>query len=398
VEFIKCLSAEEVRARLAGGRPFSALLVDSSAAGVDRDFIDAARSAGCAVLVVDDPRRGRDWVAVGAVATLPPHFDRKELLDALETYVSQITRADRPDSLDEVVVGHAWHAPLVAVTGPGGTGASTTAVALAQGLGADVRAGGAVVLADFRQRAELAMLHDARDMVPGVQELVDACRSGRPASEAVRALTYTVGERGYHLMLGLRRPHEWPSVRPRAFAAALDALRTSFRCVVADVGPDVEGEDDAGSIDVEERNTMARVALGAADAVFVVGTGGMKGTHSVAGVISGLAQFGVSPSRIVAVVNRAPRHASRRTEARRCLEQLVPERVAAAMPPPVFLPERRIDDAFRDGVRLPDPLVAPLVSACRLVLDGPVGATETAPARLVRPGLVGHWAAELEPQ
>ena len=29
-EFIKCVSAEEVRARLAGGRPFSALLVDAT--------------------------------------------------------------------------------------------------------------------------------------------------------------------------------------------------------------------------------------------------------------------------------------------------------------------------------------------------------------------------------
>jgi hypothetical protein len=374
------------------------LLVDSTSPGVDRDFVDAARTAGCAVLVVDDPRRGRDWVALGAVATLAPHFDRKELVEALETYVSQISRADRPASLDEVVVEQAWRAPLIAVTGPGGTGASTTAVALTQGLAADVRAGGAVVLADFRRRAELAMLHDARDMVPGVQELVDACRSGRPASQDVRALTYTVGERGYHLLLGLRRPHEWPSVRPRAFAAGLDALRTSFRCVVADVGPDVEGEDDAGSIDVEERNTMARVALGAADVVFVVGTGGMKGTHSMAAVITGLAQFGVSPSRIVSVVNRAPRHTSRRTETRRCLEHLVPERVAASLPPPVFLPERRVDDAFRDAVRLPEPLVAPLVSACRLVLDGPTAATEDPHPRPVRPGVVGHWTAELEPQ
>ncbi|HVM67583.1 MAG TPA: hypothetical protein VMU14_22105, partial [Acidimicrobiales bacterium] len=221
-EFVKCLSAEEVRARLAGGRPFSALLVDGAVAALDRDFIEYVKDAGCAVLVVDEAKRGRDWVAVGAVATLAPLFDRKELLDALDTYVSRITRADRAPTLDEPAVDARWRAPLIAVTGPGGTGASTVATSLAQGLAADVRTGASVLLADFRHRAELAMLHDAHEVAPGVQELVEACRSARPTSDDVRALTFAVAERGYHLMLGLRRPQEWPAVRPRAFAVALD--------------------------------------------------------------------------------------------------------------------------------------------------------------------------------
>ena len=43
VEFLKCVSVAEVRARLAAGRPISALLIDGGAAGLDRDLIDAAR-------------------------------------------------------------------------------------------------------------------------------------------------------------------------------------------------------------------------------------------------------------------------------------------------------------------------------------------------------------------
>jgi hypothetical protein len=395
-EFIKCLSAEEVRARLAGGRPFSALLVDGAVAALDRDFIEHVRDAGCAVLVVDDAKRGRNWVALGAVTTLAPFFDRKELLDALDTYVSRITRADRALSSEEPAVVDRWRAPLIAITGPGGTGASTVATALSQGLATDVRAGGAVVLADFRHRAELAMLHDARDVAPGVQELVEACRSAHPSSDAVRALTFTVAERGYHLLLGLRRPHEWPAVRPRAFAAALDALRTTFRYVVADVEPDVEGEDETGSLDVEERNTMARGVLSTAAVVLVVGAPGMKGTHSLAAVATNLAHFGVPAHRTVVVVNRAPRAVGRRNEVRRCLEELLPEGVVAAMPPLVFLPERHVDDAFRDAVPLPDAVVAPLVAACRGVTgDAPVSQKLRRP-RLVKPGAVGRWAPELE--
>ncbi len=395
-EFVKCLSAEEVHARLAGGRPFSAVLVDGSVTALDRDFIDRAREADCAVIVVDDPRRGRDWVGLGAAATVSPQFGRKELLEALDAYASQISRADRAPAPEEVAVDDRWRAPLLAVTGAGGTGASTAATALAQGLASDVRAGGAVLLADFRHRAELAMLHDAREMVPGVQELVEACRSGRPTSEDVRGLTFTVADRGYNLLLGLRRPEDWPAIRARSFAAGLDALLTSFRYVVADVGHDVEGEDDAGSLDVEERNTMARVTLAAADAVFVVGTGGMKGTHAAAALVASLARFGVAAQKIVPVVSRAPRSSARRSEIRAGLEALVPDTVAAALRPPVFLPERHVDDAFRDAVRLPDVIVAPLVASCRLAIGSAGTVTALPQPRRVRAGSVGRWAPELE--
>ena len=395
-EFVKCLSGEEVLARLAGGRPFSAVLVDGSLTALDRDFIERAREAGCVVFVVDDPRRGRDWVGLGAAVALPPHFDRKDLLEALDAFTSQISRADRAPATDETSVDDRWRAPLVAVTGPGGTGASTAAIALAQGLAGDVRAGGAVLLADFRHRAELAMLHDARDMVPGVQELVEACRSGRPTSEEVRGLTFTVPDRGYSLLLGLRRPEEWPAIRPRAFAAALDGLRTSFRYVVADVGSDVEGEDDAGSVDVEERNAMARVTVAAADAVFVVGTGGMKGAHAAAAVIASLARLGVSAHRIVPVVNRAPRAATRRGEMRECLDTLLAGGPVAGVQPPVFLPERHVDEVFRDAVRLPDALVMPLLESCRVVVEGAGSAKRVTRPRLVRAGTLGRWTPELE--
>src|SRR5205085_12672149 len=42
VEFLKCLSPEEVRARLASGQPFSALLADAGVPAVDRDLVSAA--------------------------------------------------------------------------------------------------------------------------------------------------------------------------------------------------------------------------------------------------------------------------------------------------------------------------------------------------------------------
>ena len=46
IEFVKCVSHEEARVRLASGRSFSALLVDGGLPGVDRDLIDDARRGG----------------------------------------------------------------------------------------------------------------------------------------------------------------------------------------------------------------------------------------------------------------------------------------------------------------------------------------------------------------
>ncbi len=116
-------------------------------------------------------------------------------------------------------------------------------------------------------------------------------------------LTFAVQDRGYRLLLGLRRPRYWATIRPRAFEAAFDALRRSFGTVVCDVTADFEGEDDGGSIDVEERNVMARTAVQRADAVVVVGACGVKGLHALVRVVGDLLAAGVPAARMVPVVN-----------------------------------------------------------------------------------------------
>jgi len=392
-EFVKCLSAEEVRARLSSGRPFSALLIDATLPSLDRDLVDAARADGCAVLVVDDPRRARDWTTVGASATLAAPFDRKQLLDVLTGHVSLIGSADRIVDGPGAPTGRGWRAPLVAVTGPGGTGASTIAIAIAQGLAADVRAAGAVLLADLRLNAEMAMLHDARDTVPGIQEVVEACRSTRPAADDLRRLTFGVPDRGYRLLLGLRQARAWSTIRPRAFESAVDALRTAFQAVVVDVDADVEGEEDGGSIDVEERNLMARTTLPAAETVVVVGAPGMKGIHSLTRVIGSLVAHAVDISRIVPVINRAPRGMRARSEMGGALASLVP---SPALQPALFIGERHVDAALRDMAPLPDALVGPLVDRCTAITARPQAAVDH--PRPVTPGSLGRWTPELEPR
>ncbi|NCG23844.1 MAG: hypothetical protein GWP47_06905, partial [Actinobacteria bacterium] len=51
IDFVKCVSANEVRARLSGGRAYSALLIGGDVVGLDRDLVASATSTGAAVLV-----------------------------------------------------------------------------------------------------------------------------------------------------------------------------------------------------------------------------------------------------------------------------------------------------------------------------------------------------------
>jgi len=398
VEFVKCMSAGELRAHLASSRPFSALLVDGASPALDRDLVDRARDAGCAVIVVDDVRVTRDWIALGADAVVNPVFERKDLVDVLARYASEVARGDSAPGDTAEVPWAGWRARVAMVCGPGGTGASTVAIALAQGLSDDVQYGGMVLLADLARNGEQAMLHDARDVVPGLQELVEAHRTARPPVEHVRTLVFDVVERRYQLLLGLRRARNWPAIRPRAFAAAFESLCRGWRVVVCDTDGDLEGEDDGGSADVEERNQLTRTAAARADVVVAVGHPGMKGTHSLVRVIGDLLDHGVPAERIVPVVNRALKHARTNAGTARAIAALLASKPGAdALATPLFLPERRVDDALRDGVRMPAALTAPLAGSFAAVLARELAARAgTGEPELVRPGTLGTWSTEVE--
>jgi hypothetical protein len=388
VEFVKCLSIEELRARLSSTRPHSAVLVDAALPGVDRDLIETARRRECAVVVV-----GSDGGLVGDDA-LPAVFSPADLTSALAGRARLINRADALPGLLADEPPAAWRGGTAMVCGPGGAGTSTVAIALAQGL-AD--AGQATVLADLALRAEQAMLHGAPDVGPGIQELAEGHRAGSLSLAQLVALSWHVEARGYHLLLGLRRRRSWPSIRPRAFELAFDSLRRAFDAVVVDADDDLEGEAEGGSVDVEERHVMARTAARHADAVFVVGQPGMKGIHALLAVVAEVTDFGVPVDRLVPVINQAPRLPRARAEIARALAELGGGDALAgpyALAGPLFLPRRSVDRDLRDGTRLAEALSEPLAAAYLAVIDrvGRRPGVLTQPVAVV-PGTIGSWSA-----
>ncbi|MGQ0832224.1 MAG: hypothetical protein ACT4OV_11150 [Microthrixaceae bacterium] len=403
VEFLKSMSLEEVRVRLRAGRGLSALLIDDSIPGLDRDLVELAREAGCAVVLVESGRAAPLRTDLGASGLLAGDFTRGDLMHLLAQVAMPLARAGSTaeDLGPRPVHTAGYRADLVSVVGAGGTGTSTVAMALAQGLTADPRRAEQVCLADLALHADLAMLHDTGDVVPGLLELVDAHRGGSPTVETIRSLTWRVESRGYHLLLGLRRHRDWTSLRPRAFEAALDGLRRAFRVVVADVDHDLEGERATGSADVEDRNLMARITCDSSDLVVVVGAAGLTGVHGMLRVTRDLLELGVEGQRILPVVNHAPRGPRARAEHTRAFgDLLAAEGGADRVPSPIFLGARRhLDDLLRDGGRLPAAWVAAVCTPVRALLDRdererlPQAGSAHEPTP-VTPGSLGSWTLD----
>jgi hypothetical protein len=393
-EFHKCLSAMHVRQRLDGLQLHSALIVEEGIADIDRDLIEAARRADCPTFVISDTTNPQAWIELGAVAVLPTDLNPTLLLQALSAH-SKIISASRDDE-SAGTVDHLTQSQgrLIAVCGAGGTGASTIAIATAQALAEPVTETDHVVLADFARNSEQAMLHDSPDITPSVEEAVELHRHRRPTIGQIRDTTFAVDRRGYRLLLGQRRVGAWTALPPAAVLATVAGLRRAFRTVVADITADFESEADGGSLDVEERNALARLTAANADIVLVVGTPDFKGIHALGRTMRHVGATGVSDDRIVPIITRAPKHPLRRAEISQALSTLSTIRSPALRwNAPVFLPDKPIENALRDGTAVSKHFTKPLAALVHALEQQRRAAARptasiTTPERL-RPGSLG---------
>lgn len=416
-EFVRCISAEEATLRLAGERPFSALLVDAGTPGLGRDLLGRAAAAGCAAVVVGDLDDERRWRDLGAIGVLPRDLERSELLAALADLAERVpgTRVSAPSAPPRPP---GQFGRLIAVTGTGGTGASVVAIALAQGLARrpdrprrarraaaaapEPDLGAAVLLADLCRVADQALYHDAEQLVPGLQELVELHRSSRPSRTELLAQTFEVPARGYRLVLGLRRPRHWVGLRHASVEATLDSLQWVADVVVADIDPEVEGESETGSADVGERHGLTRATVRRADLVLVVGDVSLKGTAALVRTLAELVESGVEPERLLPVANRSPRSPRRRAEVTSTVSQLVAAATgerADRFAPVLHLPDHDPEAALRDGAALPASLPRAVTGAAVAILDraAPARSPDTPAPVAVVPGSLSGFTAQEPP-
>ena len=391
-EFHKCLSTLDVRQRLNGLQPHSALLVEAGMADVDRDLLETARRMQTPAFVIADAEQAESWLELGATAVLAPDFTPTTLLQTLAANTRIISSARIDDTATVVEPGNEQQGQLLAICGPGGTGASTVAIALAQAMATEVTQTDHVLLADFTRNSEQAMLHDAADVTPSVEELIELHRHRHGTADNIRELTFGVEQRGYRLLLGQRRVGAWAAMPPSAVATAIRGLRRTFRAVVADLTADFEGEHESGSLDVEERNALARLTVAQADFVLVVGTPGFKGIHALTHTMRHVVNAGTEPERVLPVVVRSSKRSLERAEISKTISTLGQHgRPPMAWNTPLFLPDRCTESVLRDGRRLPKELTTPLGSAVDALYCAMQSkrVTDVAAAELVAPGSLG---------
>jgi hypothetical protein len=360
LELVKCVSADETVSRAASSRSFSAALLDAGMSGLDRDLIAKLRDHHIAVLVVEDPRIERDWASLGASAVLPTNFSQSQFLDALVDSAELVSAVSEVQAIDPLEASRfpPIRGSVIAVLGSGGTGSTTVAMALAEAFGQRSPTEHHTVLADFCLRAELAMLHDTQHISPGLQELADAHRLGRPDPAQIRDNCFEVKGRSYDLLIGLRRRRLWTTIRPAALAQALHGLAGAYSAVVLDTDDDFEGEAETGSNDVEDRNLLTRTAVQNADHVVVVGHASLKGLHGLCRVIAELREFGVDAPHIHPVLNFAPRSARVRAGYTKALADLLG--TETRLFPPLFISFQPVDDRVRAVAPLPEGVVKPI--------------------------------------
>lgn len=398
MEFIKCISVDEVHARLESGRPFSALIVDASTVGLDRDLLDLANSLGCSPIVVDHGLVDRNWAELGARAVLPDRFDAADLRGILDEHALAIHQATtvRNRAEDDETASRS-NGRVVAVTGAGGMGTSTIAMGLAQGL-ARQPGRAPLVLADMALRSSQAMFHDARDVVPGLLEFVESHRLGVPNHSETSATIHRYPDRGYHLLLGLRHERDWLSIPARALSASWTTLISRYDTVVCDVTGEFDGAIETGSNDIEDRNRLARMAVNQADLTVVVGVPGAWGIHHLVRTILALHEAGVSCERMLPLINHAPRQPRARAGIASAIADLTSSRIpdASDLSSPIFVAGRRnLDQILRDGEPLPKGLTDGPASAVVALLQR-IPERLAAPAMdaepvAVTPGSLGTW-------
>lgn len=372
-DVVACATPDQVHARLSTGRLFSALLVGAGHPSLDGAVLQAAARAATPVLAVGD----EPCIPLGVTARLASSSSSESIVAVLRSHVDPIRQADGAPRIGPAT-GLGRSGRLLGVCGPGGTGASLVAITLAAGLGRPPVAAD-VLLADFALWADQALLHQLPDPPIGLLDVVDRCRYRAPDPTQLRADTIALA--GYRLLTGLRRPAHWTAVSPRAFDAALDGFCAAFEMVVADLTGDFQGEADVGSIDVEERNHMARRVTAEADAVVVVGRPGRVGTRRLTLTVDELLDHGVDPARILPVFNQVACHEDLATAP-------LSGRLCGVPSPPIVLPSR----VGPELARLPAPGSDAICAAVMALLDR-LAPPLRRPAQMpVVVGSVGSWS------
>jgi MinD-like ATPase involved in chromosome partitioning or flagellar assembly len=170
-----CLTVAEVQRRMGDGA-IRAVLADARLSQADSDLRAAADDAGVTLIRIGPDAGPAVDASPERRSTLLPDFGPDDLMEALPAF-----GPIRPTVATGPTATVRRPGQVVAVTGAGGTGVSTTAALLAIGRRPP---GESVLLIDLSAGADQALRHGLADVVPGLdQAITDDRRLGRDLAE-----------------------------------------------------------------------------------------------------------------------------------------------------------------------------------------------------------------------
>lgn len=286
---------------------FDALVASARWPGLTPGLVDALHRGGCMVVgVYDDGPSGAGLLtSYGCDLVLDAATPPESMVARIQAQVE--TRPELP--LPLAAPAEQGEAPVVCVGGPGGTGTTEVAIALAHVW--SQRGARTVLLdADLQRPALAVRLALARE--PNLLSLVDASEYGSVG--AVSACVAPIG--GLGVVVGLARS---ASRVPGAGAGgpgsvelgrAVAALQRDYDVVVVDAGSSLDPEPHWGE---PARPAPQRMLVATADVLVLVGHGTPAGVVALTGWIA--QTRGLAPDvPLHTVVNRAPRSRFRRAE------------------------------------------------------------------------------------
>ncbi len=126
--------------------------------------------------------------------------------------------------------------------------------------------------------------------------------------------------------------------------------------MVADIGADLDGRVESGSLDLEERNALARaIAATRATILVVVGGWSTTGVHRLVRTLLDLDAGTASPGdRLRPVLNHGPRRRSGQALAQRTVQRLLEDVAEGPWPTPTCLAhDPGVERTVREATALP---------------------------------------------
>ncbi len=290
----------------AAADPRVALAVTAGVPRISGDLVGRVLADERAVigLHADEADRAR-LLALGIRVLVPVERDAAATMLALADVLAAVpTPAEQPADTARAAApqGSARSGRVIAVWGPAGSpGRTSTALGLAE---ACASRGARTCIVDADTYAPSVTL--ALGVLEDASGLTVACRQAENGALSQRSLLAGCHRLagGLHVLGGIGHARRWADVREPALRQLWDLAADTFDTTIVDVGACIEHEGAVAHLPgsallSSRRNAAATTALGAADAVLVVGR---ASTLGVARLLSTIAEIGdVSPGADVVV-------------------------------------------------------------------------------------------------